>query len=261
MRTLKAFAGFFPLPHARMLTTSTNSESGKYRKSLLRVATILGTTRTHDVPPVLGGRVGKWTVKCLEEHGAFQVDLIDPLKPEADLPLLQRPHFTYNYKPSEISDKLEKLENLSDRLKMADCYVFVTPEYNHMPSPAILNLLNHFGASTWAFKPAAVVSYSAGQWGGTRAAIALRTALLEIGSLPVSAMIHVANAGETFDAAGYVNNNNNNNKSKRWTTYAQRTLNQLEWWADAAKNHRQVVDPNSISGALRKRPSQRNAPR
>ena len=38
---------------------------------------------------------------------------------------------------------------------------------------ALLNLLDHFGGSLFAFKPSAIVSYSAGQGGGTRAAHAL----------------------------------------------------------------------------------------
>jgi len=38
-------------------------------------------------------------------------------------------------------------------LEDADCYVCITPEYNHSPSPALLNILNHFGSSTFSFKP------------------------------------------------------------------------------------------------------------
>jgi len=36
----------------------------------------------------------------------------------------------------------------------------VTPEYNHAPGPALLNLLDHFGSSTFSFKPSVIVSYS-----------------------------------------------------------------------------------------------------
>jgi chromate reductase len=34
-----------------------------------------------------------------------------------------------------------------------------------------------------------IVTYSGGQWGGTRAAVALRSTLSELGCLPVSAMM------------------------------------------------------------------------
>ena len=49
-------------------------------------------------------------------------------------------------------------------IKAADAFVMVTPEYNHAPSPALLNTLNHFGSSLFSFKPSAIVSYSQGQW-------------------------------------------------------------------------------------------------
>ena len=71
-------------------------------------------------------------------------------------------------------------------------------------SPALLHVLNHFGSSLFSFKPSLIVSYSAGQWGGVRAANALRPILSALGALPVSAMIHVPKAGEAFDEDTYI---------------------------------------------------------
>ena len=45
-----------------------------------------------------------------------------------------------------------------------------------------------------SYKPSLICSYSAGQWGGARAAVLLRPALSEMGCIPVSAMIHVPKA-------------------------------------------------------------------
>ena len=118
----------------------------------------------------------------------MKVDVIDPI--EVDLPLLFRPQFAYGKGRAP-----GVLDDIAARLRAADAYVMCTPEYNHAPSPALLNLLNHFGSSVFSFKPSAIVSYSAGQWGGTRAAHALRPTLSELGCLPVSAMIHVPHAG------------------------------------------------------------------
>ena len=50
-----------------------------------------------------------------------------------------------------------------------------------------------------SYKPSLICSYSAGQWGGARAAVLLRPALSEMGCIPVSAMIHVPKAAEVFD--------------------------------------------------------------
>ena len=57
-------------------------------------------------------------------------------------------------------------------------------------------------SSLFAFKPSAIVTYSAGQWGGMRAAVNMRTFLAELGCLPVSAMIHLPKAQEIFDEHG-----------------------------------------------------------
>jgi NAD(P)H-dependent FMN reductase len=108
----------------------------------------------------------------------------------------------------------------------------------------LLNVLDHFGSSTFSFKPSAIVSYSAGQWGGTRAAIALRPVLSELGCLPVSAMIHLPQVQDVLDEEGVPIKDEEN-----WQRYTDRCFSQLEWWATAAKAQKRIVDP-----------TQRNAP-
>ena len=78
----------------------------------------------------------------------------------------------------------------------------VSPEYNHSMSPALAHLLNHFGSSLFSYKPSAIVTYSAGQWGGVRAAVGMRSFLSELGCLPVSAMIHIPKAHEVLAEDG-----------------------------------------------------------
>ena len=107
---------------------------------------------------------------------------------------------------------------------------------------------------------ASAVTYSAGQWGGTRAGVALRTTLSELGCLPVSAMIHIPKAQEVFDREGNVDASREDNDPERWQTYCGRCFAQLEWWADAARQHREVADPFDESPAFAKSPDQRNAP-
>lgn len=90
--------------------------------------------------------------------------------------LLERPHFTHP--PDTIR---ENLERLSARPQAMDWYVIATLEYDRILRLAVLDIPNHFGESTWGFKAPAVVTYSAGQWAGKRAAMGLCTALLEVG--------------------------------------------------------------------------------
>lgn len=145
----------------------------------LRVVVITGTTRTEGPPrPILGPRVSRFICDHVERRGDTEVlQVLDPL--ELDLPLLRKPEFAYAR--SRVPPELQQIQ---ETLAAADAYIAITPEYNHAPSPALLNLLNHFGSSTFSYKPSAIVSYSAGQWGGTRAAHALRPTLSELGCLP-----------------------------------------------------------------------------
>lgn len=121
--------------------------------------------------------------------------------------------------------------------------VSLSPSYPHAPS-----------------SPAAIVSYSAGQWGGTRAAQALRPVLSELGCIPVSAMVHVPAAQEKLGEDG--SPLGGEAAAARWRQYAGRAFGQLEWWAEAARAHRRVADPAVVAASppLRTAPSQRDAP-
>lgn len=216
------------------------------RRQPLRVALLLGSTREGPPRPQLGARVGAYVAKAIQGRG-HTVDVIDPAV--EDVPLVPfQPHFTYAKAPAS-------LETLARRFGDSDALVCVTPEYNHAPSPAMLNVLNSFGSSLFAFKPSLIVSYSAGQWGGVRAAHSLRPILSELGCLPVSAMIHVPRAGSAFGDDGAARE-----AAARWAAYAERGVSQLEWWATAARAHRGLVDPTADSPALRSAPAQRDAP-
>jgi len=224
----------------------------------LQVAVLTGTTRTEGPPrPILGPRVAQFVVNQLERRGN-KVSVLDPR--ELHLPLLERPEFAYSQ--SHVPAQLAELKQI---LKHADAYVTITPEYNHAPSPALLNILNHFGSSVFSFKPSAIVSYSAGQWGGTRAALALRPVLSELGCLPVSAMIHIPRVSSVLDEHGQVivpskGENEETRTARQWESYVDRCFSQLEWWGDAARRHKERADPFETSPAFRTSPSERNAP-
>ena len=96
----------------------------------------------------------------------------------------------------------------------------------------------------------------------------MRTTLSELGCLPVSAMIHVPKAQEVLTRDGTIakqksnnNDDDDDNEEDRWRKYCARCFSQLEWWAVAAQNHREVVDPfGDESPIFAKAPSERNAP-
>lgn len=211
----------------------------------------LGSARdsTPPRPARLGLRVARQCETHLQEMG-HAVELIDPLSIE--LPAAFKPHFAYAKNAAP-----EALNALAAKIEAADGYVMVSPEYNHSMSPALAHLLNHFGSSLFSYKPSAIFTYSAGQWGGARAAVGMRTFLSELGCLPVSAMIHLPKAQdiltETGDFAEGVD-------AAAWQGYFGRTLVQLEWWAAAAKAQRTASGIPAAAPAFSRDPSQRNAP-
>ena len=216
----------------------------------LSVLCFLGTTRCEGppFPARLGSRVADYCASLLRKQG-HSAQVVDPL--ELDLPLLRKPEFAY--KRGEAPQALSRLAGV---IRAADAFVMISPEYNHTASPALLNTLNHFGSSLFSYKPSAICTYSQGQWGGARAAVSLRPILSELGCLPVSAMIHVPSAHTVFDENGQLTD-----QESDWEQYFLRTIRQMEWWALAAKRHKLQQDPFSMSPALTRKPSQRNAPR
>jgi len=217
----------------------------------MKVLVFLGSARASSPPKPqrLGLRVSRACTDLLERHGA-EVELIDPL--DLAFEPVFKPHFSY-----PKGEAPDALESLAKKIVAADAYVMVSPEYNHSISPALAHMLNHFGSSQFGFKPSAIVTYSAGQWGGARAAISLRPFLSELGCLPVSAMVHIPKAQEVFAEDGsYLEGVDGAN----WDKYIGRTLAQLAWWADAARVHREAQDPLEQSPVFNREPSQRNAP-
>lgn len=219
----------------------------------MKFLVFLGTVRdsTPPAPARLGARVAKACLACLaSRYGEHEVELVDALDyaPEA----VFKPHFAYAKGRAPAA-----LDALAAKIASADGYIMISPEYNHSMSPALANLLNHFGSSLFSFKPSVIVTYSAGQWGGMRAAVGMRTFLSELGCLPVSAMIHVPRAQEVFAEDGTPQAGQD---QASWFDYFGRAFNQMLWWAEAAKKQRAAVDPHSMVRPFRKDPSERNAP-
>ena len=215
----------------------------------------LGTSRDSSPPRPkrLGQRVAKACLQHFESQyfenqaNDVEIELIDVL----DYPLesIFKPHFAYAKGRAPSA-----LDELAEKIQAADGYIMVSPEYNHSMSPALANLLNHFGSSLFSYKPSIILTYSAGQWGGVRAAVNMRTYLAELGCLPVSAMIHIPKAQEVFTEEGTYETNQND---VEWASYFERGFSQLSWWAEGCKAQRGRQNPND---ALVRNPAQRNAP-
>ncbi len=166
-----------------------------------------------------GIKAARFVLNELEARG-HQPELIDPM--EYRLPLLDR-----MYKEYAQGEAPEELETLAQKIKAADAFVVVSGEYNHSIPPALTNLMDHF-LEEYFFRPSAIVSYSAGAFGGVRAAMQLRAFLAEIGTVSIPSLFPIPRVQEAFDEQG----NPTNPKTR---SYIQTFLNELEWYALAIK--------------------------
>ena len=189
----------------------------------LSVPVIYGSVRHHRK----GIRVARFlTNKCIDR--GFDTTLIDPLK--FKLPLLDN-----MYKEFDEGNAPEVLEQLADIIKNADGYILCSAEYNHSIPPALSNLLDHF-LEEYFFKPSAIACYSAGSFGGVRAAMQLRAMVAEMGMSSIPSIFPVPRVQQSFDEDGTP-------RDEAYDGRVDRFLNEFEWYAHALKQARNNGTP------------------
>ena len=142
---------------------------------------------------------------------------------------IKQPHFFM-----KAGDAPPSMDAMRDTIKAADCFLIVSPEYNHSIPPALSGMMGNFGGSNYAYKPSAIVTYSPSPWGGMRAAVALRPFLSELGCLPVSKLCGMPTVAELLEADGTPKDAEN-----RMLKQLPAMLGQLEWMAIAMANMRE----------------------
>src|SRR5437773_2171111 len=155
----------------------------------LRTVVLYGSVRTarHGI------RAARFVVSECRARG-HDVALIDPA--EYRLPFIDR-----MYKEYPKGQAPETLERIAALIVPADAIVVVSGEYNHSIPPALSNLLDHF-LEEWFWKPSAIVCYSAGPFGGVRAAMQLRAMLAEMGMSSVPSILPFPKAQDMLDPDG-----------------------------------------------------------
>src|SRR5829696_3274925 len=152
----------------------------------LTILVVVGSVRRDRI----GIRPARYLQQCCTSRG-HGATLIDPL--EAGLPLLDR-----MYKEYPAGQAPAALERLAELIRSCDAVVVVAGEYNHSIQPALSNLLDHF-LEEWFWRPAGIACYSAGQFGGVRAAMQLRALLPEIGMPSIPSILALPRAQDLFD--------------------------------------------------------------
>jgi NAD(P)H-dependent FMN reductase len=177
-----------------------------------------------------GIRLAEWLVRAFAERGA-SAELIDARA--VDLPMLDR-----MYKEHPSGEAPPALEALAEKIRTADAFVFVAGEYNWGVQPGLKNLTDHF-LEEWYWRPAAIVSYSAGRFAGARAGLAWHGILSEMGMVVVSSTIAVGGIGHAFDATGEPAGDGGAALTRAFPRFAD----DLGWWTQAARAQRERRDP------------------
>ena len=174
-----------------------------------------------------GIKAARFIVDQLARRG-HSTNLIDPL--EQRLPLLDR-----MYKEYTKGNAPAALEALAEIYRAADGFVVVSGEYNHGIPPALKNLLDHF-LEEYFFRPSAIVCYSAGAFGGVRAAMQLRMTLGELGMPSVPSIFPIPHVQDAFDDGGRA-------KQPALEQRVGRFLDEFEWYAEALCRARERGTP------------------
>jgi len=184
----------------------------------LTVPVILGSVRADRA----GLRAARFLVAQLEARG-HEAPLVDPA--ELKLPLLDR-----MYKEYPKGEAPEPMERLAALYRRSDAFVVVSAEYNHSIPPALSNTLDHF-LEEYFWRPSAICCYSAGQYGGVRAAMQLRAMLAELGTPSIPSLLPIPRVQKALSEAG--------EPAEDWLSRAaKKFLDELTWYAEALKAKR-----------------------
>jgi len=184
-------------------------------KMSLEIAVVYGSVRSNRQ----GIKAARFIVNQLKSRGHAPT-LVDPLKYK--LPLLDK-----MYKEYSKGKAPKNLEKLSKIFTQSDAVIVVSAEYNHTIPPALSNILDHF-MKEYFFKPSGIVTYSAGTFGGVRAAMTLRVLLPEIGMPTIPTTFPISKVQSSFDDSGKDLTGDYERRIKKF-------LDELEWYANAMK--------------------------
>jgi NAD(P)H-dependent FMN reductase len=173
-------------------------------------------------PGRIGPLVTKWVTEAIQKHGGFEVEVLDlgelnlPLMNEAIHPIMQQ----YEH---------EHTKQWSAKIGEADAFIFVTAEYDYSYPASLKNALEYL-VHEWAYKPAGIVSYSAGAFAGVRAVMSLKGDLLSLRTIGLAEMVNIPLVNQLIDEEGVFH------PAEQTTAAATVMLNQLTRWTKGLKS-------------------------
>lgn len=187
---------------------------------LPKLQVIICSTR----PGRVGASVARWFYGLAENQNTFDTQLIDLV--DFNLPLLDEP----------FHPKLQRYQHAhtkawSESVASADAYIFVTPEYNYSPPPALVNALDYVYRE-WNYKPCGFVSYG-GISGGLRSVQAVKSQIITLKMMPMVEGVMIPFVANFLNEMGDFQSNEQIDKS------AVTLLNELLRWTLGLKAMRE----------------------
>ena len=190
-----------------------------------KLLVIVGSTR----PGRAADLVVPWLTRKTAEHQAFDAEIVD-LR-DWPLPIFGEHMGTIgDFSDPTYSEPLVKAWNA--KIKSADAYVIVTPEYNHSIPGGLKNAIDTVWLSFgFRNKPVAFVGYSGGIAGGVRAIEHLAHVFVEADAVPLRSSVIIPAVHGAFDEQGEPVN-------PITDAAAGIMLDDLAWWSAALETAR-----------------------
>jgi len=162
---------------------------------MAHIQIIIGSTR----PGRVAKKITDWYMEKLVLPADSTIELVD--LQDVNLPFLDEAM------PASMGQyQNDHTKKFAEIIAKADGYIWVTPEYNHAPSPVLLNAIS-FLKNEWQYKPVAFVGY--GVVGAARAIEHLVSVASELQMVPLRERVwvnepwaNVTEAGEVTDFRG-----------------------------------------------------------
>lgn len=149
-----------------------------------------------NIPVLLGSvrrnresvKVAGFALECLKSLGV-NTELLD-LR-EMNLPIMEERLRFRNDAPASVA-------LFSAKIAQADSVLIVTPEYNGGYPGVLKNALEYL-KDEYKHKPFGIITVSAVETGGILCLVSLRQIVLQLGAIPIPALLLVSRVQETFD--------------------------------------------------------------
>jgi NAD(P)H-dependent FMN reductase len=169
-----------------------------------------------------GRAIGEWAYQAAMARKDLSVELID-LK-EWNFPMFNLA------KPPIMGDYTDPLQQRwAEKIKKADGYLFICPEYNHSFPSSLKNALDYL-YDEWGRKPASFIGY--GPAGGIRAIEQLRLVLIELNMAPLSNALHLFQVHKKMENGRFLGDDQD-------AANLHRMLDDLLWWSETLREGRQ----------------------